>query len=486
MSVAGHHLPIWFDEAVGPADGEVPVWNPATSRFESVAVVDAIPSGTYAKPPTSGLLADRPAATVIGQHYLATDTDGGTLYGSLDGATWTQLAAGVSGGGGSTPDADAITKGKLQLAGDLGGTAASPIVPSLALKAPLASPTFTGTVTLPAVTAPGAGTQSEKFGASSSANGAQGVALGYAAAAGGANGIAVGFGASSSGPQSLAIGRSSLCAGNGGLAVGYAASCAGTSSVAIGASATSPGASAVVIGSAATSTDGSVVVIGQGAKHDSTISGTLGGEGVAIGQTASSQAWRATAIGFKARAEVVSSTALGRGAIAKTSHGIAIGRGSFTPATGSGGTHIAIGWSGGNSQTDVWFESGHTHKYLDPIDNVNIDRTPSLIPIVIHGFDAFDATDGLAVNVAGGPLVLAAGRGTGTAAGGAVKLQVAPAGGASNNTKNTLVTVVEAGVSTTAPTLGFFAATPVVKPTGVAVTAGGIHAALVSLGLIAA
>ena len=56
-------------------------------------------------------------------------------------------------------DADAVTKGKLQLAGDLGGTAAAPTVPglalkanttdvtnSLALKAPLASPTFTGTV----------------------------------------------------------------------------------------------------------------------------------------------------------------------------------------------------------------------------------------------------------------------------------------------------------------------------------------------------
>ena len=34
--------------------------------------------------------------------------------------------------------------------------------------------------------------------------------------------------------------------------------------------------------------------------------------------------------------------------------------------------------------------------------------------------------------------------------------------------------------------LGFFGATPVVQRTGVAVTAGGIHAALVSLGLITA
>ena len=37
--------------------------------------------------------------------------------------------------GSATPDADATTKGKIQLAGDLGGTAASPTVPGLLLKA---------------------------------------------------------------------------------------------------------------------------------------------------------------------------------------------------------------------------------------------------------------------------------------------------------------------------------------------------------------
>jgi len=39
------------------------------------------------------------------------------------------------GGGGSTPDATTTVKGKLQLAGDLGGTAAAPTVPGLAGKA---------------------------------------------------------------------------------------------------------------------------------------------------------------------------------------------------------------------------------------------------------------------------------------------------------------------------------------------------------------
>jgi uncharacterized coiled-coil protein SlyX len=46
-------------------------------------------------------------------------------------------------------DADATTKGKLQLTGDLGGTASSPTVPGLTTKANIASPTFTGTVTSP-------------------------------------------------------------------------------------------------------------------------------------------------------------------------------------------------------------------------------------------------------------------------------------------------------------------------------------------------
>ena len=43
-------------------------------------------------------------------------------------------------------DASATAAGKIQLAGDLGGTATAPTVPGLALKAPLADPTFTGTV----------------------------------------------------------------------------------------------------------------------------------------------------------------------------------------------------------------------------------------------------------------------------------------------------------------------------------------------------
>ncbi len=52
-------------------------------------------------------------------------------------------------------DATPSAKGIVQLAGDLGGTAASPTVPGLAGKAPTASPIFTGTVTTPAIAVTG-------------------------------------------------------------------------------------------------------------------------------------------------------------------------------------------------------------------------------------------------------------------------------------------------------------------------------------------
>ena len=45
------------------------------------------------------------------------------------------------------PDATSSVKGKIQLTGELGGTASSPTVPGLAQKAPINSPAFTGTVT---------------------------------------------------------------------------------------------------------------------------------------------------------------------------------------------------------------------------------------------------------------------------------------------------------------------------------------------------
>ena len=57
--------------------------------------------------------------------------------------------AGPPGPPGGAVDATTTTKGSVQLAGDLSGTASAPTVPGLAGKAPLASPSFTGTPTAP-------------------------------------------------------------------------------------------------------------------------------------------------------------------------------------------------------------------------------------------------------------------------------------------------------------------------------------------------
>ena len=83
-------------------------------------------------------------------------------------------------------------------------------------------------------------------------------------------------------------------------------------------------------------------------------------------------------------------------------------------------------------------------------------------------------------NLGGGVLTLAGGTSTGTGTSG-ILLQTAPAGG-TGTADNALATMM----TVTGNTLGFYAAAPVALQTGVAVTAAGIHAALVNLGLITA
>src|SRR5262245_2194173 len=62
-------------------------------------------------------LASAPSSPVKGQLYF--DTSGNVLY-FYNGTAW------VSASGGTPPDATTSTKGMVQLAGDLAGTAASP------------------------------------------------------------------------------------------------------------------------------------------------------------------------------------------------------------------------------------------------------------------------------------------------------------------------------------------------------------------------
>src|SRR5215831_5960336 len=82
-------------------------------------------------------LGSAPSSPVTGQMYY--DTGGNMLY-------WYNGSAWVSASGGTPPDATTSTKGVVQLAGDLTGTAAAPAVATGAItSAKIADGTITDT-----------------------------------------------------------------------------------------------------------------------------------------------------------------------------------------------------------------------------------------------------------------------------------------------------------------------------------------------------
>lgn len=103
-----------------------------TSQFWSVPY--ALSSGSTSAIAGKEDVSNKSTSTTLGRSDV--------LYPSQN-AVKTYVDATVSSG---APDADNIIKGKLKLAGDLGGTADLPRVPALVLKAPINNPTFTGTV----------------------------------------------------------------------------------------------------------------------------------------------------------------------------------------------------------------------------------------------------------------------------------------------------------------------------------------------------
>ena len=104
--------------------------------------VDQATMGTALQATVDGK-ADKLSPTFTGAPTAPTQTSGDN---STKLATTAYVDAQVSAG---AVDASTSTKGIIKLTGDLGGTAASPTVPGLALKADIASPTFTGTPALP-------------------------------------------------------------------------------------------------------------------------------------------------------------------------------------------------------------------------------------------------------------------------------------------------------------------------------------------------
>lgn len=293
--------------------------------------------------------------------------------------------------------------------------------------------------TPPIYAKPGSGaSQSLAVGENVTASGSSSTAVGGFSQATGNSSIGIGYDARATANTNIGIGYGARVSGASGTGVGYAVSVTGGTAVAFGNSSNAAAAGAVALGQAATVavTETGGIAIGQGATI--TAGATGGGQNIAIGQTANAGEYRATAIGYGAIATGISSTAIGRRALASATHSIALGRGAWANAANT----VAIGFSGGDAPTDVYFESGHTHRYVDQ-DASTQNRTPSLIPIILHGFDAFDATGTPNNDVAGGDLRFAAGRGTGAGASGKVTIQTAPPVAGPNNVKNTLVNAAQ-------------------------------------------
>lgn len=231
----------------------------------------------------------------------------------------------------------------------------------------------------------------------------------------------------------------------------------------------------VSIGTRAEAVGPHAVAVGRDAKaigYPDVAKGTAA-QTLAVGYQAQAAGWRCTAVGALAQAHVVSATAIGRGAYAHGAHMIAIGRGAYMEKVpGSSGLNQQNGC--GIAGDSLWLGGKMGHKYIDVTGDTyvhqaedggdgkarwNIQTNPPKT-YTIHGMDAYDCrfdqdperfqaslyraddkstwVHRMDKDVAGGSLVIAAGRGTGTADGGAIELQTAPAGTESQNRKNAL------------------------------------------------
>jgi hypothetical protein len=267
--------------------------------------------------------------------------------------------------GSGVPDATTLAPGKVQLAGDLAGTATNPTVPALANKANLASPAFTGTPTAPTQTTGDNSTKlaTTAFVASSLAASSGGVP--YTGATGAVdlgaydltvNGIKVGRGAGNV-STNTAIGLSALSSNTSGsdnTAIGLSAlssNTSGSDNTAIGMNALSTNitgsySTAIGLDALRISTGGYNTAFGAWALENN----TTGVNNVAVGMTALSgniSGTFNTAIGNGANVgsgALTNATAIGNGASVTASNTIQLGNTAITNVNTSGSINgITVG-----------------------------------------------------------------------------------------------------------------------------------------------
>ena len=266
--------------------------------------------------------------------------------------------------GSGVPDATTLAPGKVQLAGDLAGTATNPTVPALANKANLASPAFTGSPTAPTQTTGDNSTKlaTTAFVASSLAASSGGVP--YTGATGAVNlgaydltvnGIKVGLGAGNV-STNTAIGNAALTSNT-----------TGDSNIAVGMNALSTNitgsySTAIGLDALKLSTGGFNTAIGAFALDKT----TTGVNNTAIGPLAleyNETGTLNTAIGYDAGVssrykDLTNTTAIGNGAKVTASNTIQLGNTSVTDVKTSGNLTVngnTVGKGGGNQVSNIAF-----------------------------------------------------------------------------------------------------------------------------------
>ena len=163
-----------------------------------------------------------------------------------------------------------------------------------------------------------------------------------------------GVGAKATGQDSAAIGASANATAKAALAVGKMANASANSTIAVGDQAQASGEKATSIGAGAIAKNESTIAIGNGAKVGATNGNVAANNGIAIGTESESKNEQAIAVGKKAIAAGNNSIALGNATTTTGGEGVAIGNtasashhsvafGSQAKATAAGGYSSAFG-----------------------------------------------------------------------------------------------------------------------------------------------
>lgn len=232
--------------------------------------------------------------------------------------TFTEIAAGsVATPGAGTATLFVDTTGALNLRDDTGAL------------------TVFGGVLVPPISSPGAGANSEAFGAGANiaTSGVDSTALGASASATGLGSSAIGKSATSADDRSTAVGWATVATGSNSTALSGSASATGDLTTALGALAAAAGDEGVAVGVSATT--------GISSKLRNTAIGTFstaaGTDAVAVGRSTGASAASTTALGAGATASADDATAVGALSIAGSAACTSVGK---STATADGGTAL--------------------------------------------------------------------------------------------------------------------------------------------------